>query len=301
MVQIRPTAFLVEGLPEPPPGQEYDGRYRVCTPDYFQTMGIAVLRGRTFTAADKAGAPPVAIINETMARKHWANGDAIGKRFRFLGAPEKDPWIEIVGIVQDVKHDLNVPVTPDYYLPYAQDAWSGMVLVARTTVDPASTASALRQQVWAIDKDQPVFDVKTMEEVRSISVALYSFSSVMLAIFAGVALILACVGIYGVMAFAVTQRTQEIGIRMALGAKGTDVLKLVLKHGMSMALIGVGIGLAGAWGLTRFLSKLLVGVSTTDLFTFSHRDFHVVVCSLVGLLPASTTSDESRSVGGAAL
>ncbi|HEY5446576.1 MAG TPA: FtsX-like permease family protein, partial [Pyrinomonadaceae bacterium] len=280
-------AFLVEGLPEPPPGQEYEGRYRVCTPDYFQTMGIAVLRGRTFTAADKEGAAPVAIINETMARKYWANGDAVGKRFRFLGALEKRPWIEIVGIVQDVKHDLNVPVTPDYYLPYAQDAWSGMVLVARTTVDPASTASALRQQVWAIDKDQPVFDVKTMEELRSISVALYSFSSVMLAIFAGVALILAAVGIYGVMAFAVTQRTQEIGIRMALGAKGTDVLKLVLRHGMSMALLGIGIGLAGAWALTRFLSKLLVGISTTDLLTFSIVTFTLLVAALLACyLPA---------------
>jgi len=222
-----------------------------------------------------------------MARKYWANGDAVGKRFRFLGALEKRPWIEIVGIVQDVKHDLNVPVTPDYYLPYAQDAWSGMVLVARTTVDPASTASALRQQVWAIDKDQPVFDVKTMEELRSISVALYSFSSVMLAIFAGVALILAAVGIYGVMAFAVTQRTQEIGIRMALGAKGTDVLKLVLRHGMSMALLGIGIGLAGAWALTRFLSKLLVGISTTDLLTFSIVTFTLLVAALLACyLPA---------------
>ena len=280
-------AFLVEGLPEPPPGQDYVGRYRVCTPDYFQTMGIAILRGRDFTASDKADTGPVAIINETMARKYWTNGDAVGKRFRFMGAPEKRPWIEIVGIVQDVKHELNIPVEPEYYLPYPQDVWSSMVLVARTTVDPASTASALRQQVWAIDKDQPVFDVKTMDEVRSVSVALYSFSSVMLAIFAGVALILAAVGIYGVMAFAVTQRTQEIGIRMALGAKGIDVLKLVLRNGMSMALIGVGIGLAGAWGLTRFLSKLLVGVSTTDLLTFSIVTFTLLLAAFLACyLPA---------------
>ena len=133
-----------------------------------------------------------------------------------------------------------------------------MIVVARTTVEPGSLAAALRQQVWAIDKDQPVFDVRTMQEVRSISVALYSFSSVMLAIFAGVALLLATVGIYGVMAFAVTQRTQEIGIRMALGARTADVLKLVVKNGMKLAVLGIVIGLAGSWALTRFMDKLLV-------------------------------------------
>ena len=274
--------FLVEGVPEPPAGQEFGGRYRVCSPDYFQTMGISVLKGRAFTAADKAGSPPVVIVNETLAKKHWPNGDALGKRIRFYGPIEKAPWMEVVGIVQDVRHDLNVPITPDFFLPSAQDVWTGMTLVARTRVDPASIAGALRQQVWAIDKDQPVFEVRTMEEVRSISVALYSFSSVTLGIFAGVALLLASIGIYGVMAFAVTQRTQEIGIRMALGARGADVLKLVIRHGMAMALIGVVIGLAGAWGLTRFLKGLLVGTSSTDLMTFSL----VTGCLLIAALLA---------------
>jgi putative ABC transport system permease protein len=280
-------AFLIDGQPEPAAGQENEGRYRVCTPDYFETMGISVLKGRGFTVQDKAGAPPVAIVNETLAKKHWPNGEAIGKRFRFYGPLDKNPWIEVVGIVQDVRHDLNTAITPDFYLPHAQDAWNAMVLVARTQVDPASMSAAVRQQVWAIDKDQPVFDIKTMEEVRSLSVALYSFSSVMLAIFAGVALLLAAVGIYGVMAFAVTQRTQEIGIRMALGAQTPDVLKLVLKHGMSLALIGVGIGLAGAWGLTRFLAKLLVGVTSTDLVTFSVVTFTLLVAAFLACyLPA---------------
>ena len=280
-------SFLVEGVPEPPPGQEFDGRYRVCTPDYFETMGIALLKGRAFTAADKAGNTPVAIVNETMARKYWPNADAVGKRFRFYGPIDKNPWMEIVGIAQDVKHDLNTPMTSDFFLPHAQDSWNGMVLVARTTVDPASTASALRQEVWAIDKDQPVFDLKTMEQVRSLSVALYSFSSVMLAVFAGVALILAAVGIYGVMAFAVTQRTQEIGIRMALGARGVDVLRLVLRNGMALALIGIGLGLAGAWGLTRFLAKLLVGVTATDFLTFSIVTFTLLFAALLACyLPA---------------
>lgn len=260
--------FLVEGVPEPPAGQEFGGRYRACTPEYFQTMGIAVLKGRPFNSQDKIDTTPVVIVNETLAKEHWPNGDAIGKRIRFYGPPDKNPWLEVVGIVQDVKHELNIPVSPEFYLPYAQDPWTAMVLVARTTVEPSSIAGALRQQVWSIDKDQPVFEVKTMEEVRSVSVALYSFSSVTLGIFAGVALLLASIGIYGVMAFAVTQRTQEIGIRIALGAQASNVLLMVIKHGMVMALVGVGIGLLGAWGLTRFLEKLLVGVKTTDLLTF---------------------------------
>jgi len=273
--------FLVEGTPEPSPGHEFVGRYRVCTPDYFKTMGISVLKGRAFTDADKAGSLRVAIVNETMAQTYWPNGDAIGKRFRFYGRLDKSPWMEIVGIINDVRHDLNTPIVPEYYLPHAQDSWSGMVLVARTTVDPSSTATALRQQVWAIDKDQPVFELKTMTEVRSLSVALYSFSSVLLGIFAGVALLLAAVGIYGVLAFAVTQRTQEIGIRMALGARTGDVLRLVLRHGMGMALLGIAIGLAGAWGLTRFISGLLVGVTRTDLLTFSVVTFSLLIAALL--------------------
>src|SRR6185503_17063274 len=182
---------------------------------------------------------------------------------------------------------LNIPVEPEYYLPHAQDSWNAMVLVARTSVEPSSLAGALRQQVWAIDKDQPVFDVKTMYEVRSSSVALYSFSSVMLGIFAGVALVLSAVGIYGVMAFAVTQRTQEIGIRMALGARTEDVLGLVVKHGMKLALIGIVLGLAGSWALTRFIEKLLVGVEATDLLTFSLVSLCLLVAAFIACyLPA---------------
>ena len=270
--------FLIEGAPEPPPGQENDGRYRVCTPDYFQTMGISILTGRGFTEQDKAGAKPVIIVNETLARKYWPGGDALGKRIRFYGPLDKNPWMEIIGVVQDVKHELNLPVTPDYYLPHAQDPWNAMILVARTTVDPASMSAAIRQQVWAIDKDQPVFDVRTMQEVRAISVALYTFGFAMMGIFATVALLLAAIGIYGVMAFAVTQRTHEIGIRMALGARVPDVMKLIFKHGLTMAVIGVAVGVAGAWGITRFMEKLLVGVQPTDLVTFT-----VVSLCLVGV------------------
>jgi putative ABC transport system permease protein len=281
------NSYLVEGVPEPAPGQENEGRYRVSTPDYFHTMGIRVVKGRGFTEQDKAGTPPVVVVNETLARKHWPGEDPVGKRIRFDGPPETNQWFEIVGVVQDVKHELNIPVTPEYYRPHAQDAWNAMVLVAKTSVEPGSLANAIRQQVWAIDKDQPVFDVRTMQEVRSMSVALYSFSSVMLAIFAGVALLLAAIGIYGVMAFAVTQRTQEIGIRMALGARAFDVLNLVVRNGMKLALLGIVIGLAGAWALTRFLKQMLVGVEATDLLTFSVVSICLLLAAFVACyLPA---------------
>ncbi|HET9713188.1 MAG TPA: FtsX-like permease family protein, partial [Pyrinomonadaceae bacterium] len=280
-------AYLIEGAAEPPPGQENIGRYRVATPEYFRTMGMSLLKGRSFTDQDRAGSMPVVIVNETFARKHSPDGNVIGKRIRFYGPPEKTPWMEIIGVVKDVKHELNIPVAPEYYLPHAQDGWNGMVLVARTRVDPASLAAGLREQVWSIDKDQPVFDVRTMEEVRSLSVSMYSFSSVSLAIFAGIALLLATGGIYGVMAFAVSQRTQEIGIRMALGARALDVLKLIVRHGMKLALLGIVIGLAGSWALTRFMKGLLFGVEATDLLTYGVVSLCLLVAALVACyLPA---------------
>jgi putative ABC transport system permease protein len=280
-------AYLVEGEAEPQPGHEEVARYRVATPDYFQTMRIPITRGRGFTEQDKPGAPPVVIVNETMARKHWAGQDAIGKRIRLFGPLERAPWMEIVGVVEDVTHQFNDPVVPEFYLPHAQDAWNAMTLVARTNVDPASLAAALRQQVWAMDKDQPVYDVQSMQEVWSTAASMYTFSSVTLGFFAVVALLLASLGIYGVMAFAVSQRTQEIGIRMALGATTPEVMKLVLKHGLKLALLGVGIGLVGAWGLTRFMKGLLVDVQPTDLLTFTVVSACLFIAALLACyLPA---------------
>jgi putative ABC transport system permease protein len=274
-------AFLVEGLPEPPPGQDFVGRYRVCTPDYFKTMGIAVLKGRAFNEQDKLGSLPVVIVNETLARTYWPNTDPIGKRMRYPGPLDKNPWMQVAGVVQDVKHEMNLPITEDFYVPHAQDGWQSMVIVAKTKVDPATMAAPIRGQVREMDKDQPVFDVHTMGEVRAISLALHRFSSIMLSIFAGVALLLAAIGIYGVMSYAVTQRTQEIGIRMALGARAMDVVKLVVGNGMLLALIGVAVGLAGAFGLTRVLASLLVGVTPTDAITFATVTFGLLLIALV--------------------
>lgn len=280
-------SFLVEGIPEPPPGQEFMGRYRNCTPDYFRTMAIPVLKGRAFTDQDKPASPPVIIVNETMAQRYWPGSGPIGKRVRFNAPLSDAPWMQVVGVVQDVKHDLQTPVTTDYYLPHAQDVWSSMVLVARTKGDPLSVAAEMRQQVWSIDKDQPVFDVQTMEQVRAFSVSLYSFSAGSLGIFAAIALLLAAIGIYGVMSYAVMQRTQEIGIRMALGARAVDVLKLVVRNGMSLALIGVVAGLVGAFAMTRLLQSLLFGVTPTDALTFGVVTFGLLLVALLACyLPA---------------
>ncbi|MEK6281424.1 MAG: ABC transporter permease [Acidobacteriota bacterium] len=280
-------SFLIEGKPEPPPGQDFMGRYRVCTPRYFETMGIPIMKGRAFTEQDRAGAPPVIIVNETLAKRFWPDADAVGNRMRITGPLDQNPWMQIVGVVPDVKHDLSLPITPEYYLPHAQDPWSSMVLIAKTKVEPNVLAANMRQQVWSIDKDQPVFEVRTMEEVRALSVSLHSFSSVSLAIFAGIALLLAAMGIYGVMSYAVTQRTQEIGIRMALGARTADVLRLVVKNGMSLALIGVAAGLAGAYGMTRLLASLLFGISPTDLLTFGSVTLGLLLVALLACyLPA---------------
>ncbi|MEO8434817.1 MAG: ABC transporter permease [Pyrinomonadaceae bacterium] len=279
--------FLIEGMPDPPPGQEFVGRNRACTPDYFHTMGIPVLKGRAFTDQDKPGNPPVVIVNENLAQRFWPNADPIGKRMRIAGPLNEYPWMQVVGVVKDVKHELNLPTSWDYYLPHAQDVWSSMVLVARTRVAPMTLAADIRQQVWAIDKDQPVYRVRTMEDVRAFSVSLYSFSSGSLGVFAGIALLLAAIGIYGVMSYAVTQRTQEIGIRMALGARAADVLKLVIRNGMWLALIGVVTGLAGAYAATRFLASLLFGVTPTDLTTFAAVTLGLLVVALLACyLPA---------------
>jgi putative ABC transport system permease protein len=279
--------FLIEGQPEPAPGRENEGRYRVCSPDYFQTMGISILKGRAFTEQDQAGAQPVIIVNETLARRYWPNGDAIGHRMRFYGPLDKAPWMEVVGIAQDVKHELDLPVTPDFYLPHKQDSWNAMVLVARTTVDPASMTGPIRQQVLAMDKDQPVYGVYTMNEVRAISVTLYTFGFAMMSIFATLALVLAAIGIYGVMAFTVTHRTQEIGIRMAMGARAADVLKLVVKNGMSLAVMGIFAGLAGAFVITRLMASLLFNVSPTDAVTFGLVTTGLLLVALVACyLPA---------------
>jgi predicted permease len=275
------TSFLVEGVPEPPPGQDFDGRWRVCSPHYFRALGMTLLEGRAFTDRDRAGAQPVVIVNETLARKYWPNESAIGKRIRFTGDPARNPWMQVVGVVRDVKHELSLEVTPEYYLPHSQDAWGELVLAARTRGEPTALASAIRGEVLKLDNDQPVSRIRTMEQVSAESVMLQRHSVVALGIFASLALLLAAIGLYGVMSYTVTQRTNEIGIRVALGANPRDVMKLVVRQGMALVLVGVAVGVIASLGLARLIDTLLVDVRPTDPLTFSISGLLLVVVALL--------------------
>jgi putative ABC transport system permease protein len=252
--------FLVEGVPDPPPGQQFDGGYRVCTPDYFKTMGVPILRGREFTEADTADSHRVIIVNQTLAERFWPNGDALGKHIDFANSG----W-EVVGVVGDVKRLLLTPITPDFYLPLAQHTWETMTLVARTRTQPLAMTAAIRSEIQAIDRDQPVFDVKSMAQVADRMVMPFRALGALMSGFGVFALILAATGIYGVMAYAVSQRTREIGVRMALGAERGAILKLlVVRQGMWMTAIGIIIGVVGSFGLAQVLKGMLFGVNANE-------------------------------------
>ena len=258
--------LTIEGRQNDGSGNGPGADYRVISPDYFRVMGTPLSKGREFSESDNAEAPPVGIINEEMARRYWPDEDPIGKRLKI---DQGDPWMEIVGVVADVKHlGLDSQSRTELYVPYFKDPWPFMTIVVRRGPGSAGLANAMRSEVWTVDKDLPVPDIKPMEQLLADSVARRRFNMLLLGLFGAVALVLAAVGIYGVMSYSVTQRTREIGIRMALGAKRSDVLKLVVGQGMTLALIGVGIGLAAAFALTRVLTSLLFAVGATDPATF---------------------------------
>jgi len=232
-------------------------------------MGIPLLQGREFDDRDTGGNPDVVIINQRLAKQHWPNGDAVGRRIK-VGPPEGASWMTVVGVVGNVNHE-GLDSEPDLatYEPHGKRPWSEMIVVVRTSVEPTGLASAVQTNLRAAEKEILIEDVMTMSRRMQDSVAPQRLNLVLLASFAFIALLLAAVGIYGVMAQTVAQRTQEIGIRMALGAQMKDVLALVLRNGMKLALIGVVIGLTGAFWLTRLMTKLLFGVTPTDASTFA--------------------------------
>jgi putative ABC transport system permease protein len=259
--------FIPEGRPLTVE-ENRDAMFSSITGDYFRALQIPLLSGRTFELRDNADAPKVVIINETIAKRHFGSpAEAIGKRLS-IWRDEKF-MREIVGVVGDTKTgSLTVEGGMQIYVPHAQDSENFMGLVIRTAGDPAAFATTLRHEVQALDKDQPVYSVRTMDDVVANSLGTRRVSMQLFTVFAIAALLLAAIGIYGVMAYSVTQRTQEIGIRMALGAQKSDVLRLVVRQGMTLAAIGVVVGLVGALGLTRVISNLLFGVGASDPTTF---------------------------------
>jgi putative ABC transport system permease protein len=282
--------FVVEGRPPLAPGDEPSVETRSIMGDYFHVMEIPFRAGRDFQQQDFVkDAPLVAIANDSLVRQFFPNEDPIGKRVRWARDPQ-DRWRTIVGVVGNVKHfGLDLPETQELYTPYSQiDPWKRwMTFVARTQSDPGNMAAQIKQQVWKVDPQLPVTKVRSMNEVAASSFAARSFNMLLLSIFAGLALVLAAVGIYGVMSYAVTQRTQEIGIRMALGARVPDVLRLIIRAGMTMTLMGVALGLAGAIALTRVMNSLLFGVTPTDKLTFAAVSLILVIVSFLACyLPA---------------
>jgi len=282
--------FVIEHRPPIAPGDEPSLESRSVLGDYFKVMQIPLRAGRDFGPQDiTENAPLVGIANEALVRQYFQNEDPIGKRIGWARDPQIH-WITIVGVVGDVRHfGLDLPELPALYSPYTQiNPWKRwMSIAARTEGNPNAMAQSIKQEIWKVDPQLPVSRVETMDEMTAGSFAARRFNMSLLTLFAGLALVLAAIGIYGVMSYAVTQRTQEIGIRMALGARTSDVLRIVLRNGMTLVLIGIALGLGGAFVLTRLMVTLLFGVTPTDAFTIGLVSMVLIVVALIAcFIPA---------------
>ncbi|HEX8852451.1 MAG TPA: FtsX-like permease family protein, partial [Pyrinomonadaceae bacterium] len=256
----------IEGY-APQANEDTELNTNVVAPGYFATMQIPIIQGRDFTERDIKGSPGAVVVNEEFARRYLAGQDPVGKRIR---TEPEEPWQEIVGVVKTGKYrSLREEPLPFIYIPLGQELQSGMALVARTDGDPQAALAALRAELRALEPQLPLFGVGTLSEQLSSALSTDRMIAVLLSVFGGAAMLLAAVGLYGVMSYAVAQRTHEIGVRMALGAQTRDILRLVVGQGMLLALVGVVLGLCAAYGLTRLLSSLLYGISATDAATFA--------------------------------
>jgi putative ABC transport system permease protein len=261
------SAFAVDGRPAPSSERRPIGLLRAVTPAYFRTMGIPLISGRVFTEADVKSAPPVIIVNQTMARRFFPDSNPIGAR---LIVDTDNRTAEIVGLVGDVKPDkVEGEDWPTIYDPYAQAPVAAMTLVVRTARAPLSVASAVEREVHGLDPDQAVAAIRPMTDLVDEALEGARFNTLLLAVFAAIAFTLAAVGIYGVISYDVTQRIHELGIRLALGAQPADVLRLVVGQGAALAAAGIAVGLAAAFVLTRWMSSMLFGVAATDFNTFA--------------------------------
>jgi putative ABC transport system permease protein len=263
-------AFSIVGDPPLPPGKSPTADYATVSPDYFQMMRIPLLRGRFFSDQDIPSRPKVAIISETLVRRYFPNQDPLGRQMRFGFPPDSNVSREIVGIVGDIRDAaLSRKPGPMMYVPFAQAPLYGAEVVVRSSLSASSVAAGIRQAVRSIDKNLPVTDIEPLNDALGKSISQERFRTFLLGSFSAIALMLAAVGIFGVMSYSASQRTHEIGIRIALGAGRREVLRLILGQGMKLALFGLGIGVVAAFLLTRLMSSLLYGVSATDPVTFA--------------------------------
>jgi len=283
------NGFVIEGRDQGP-GQ--DAQSRQISTGYMETMGVKLRQGRFFGDHDDAQSQPVAVINETMARQFWAGENALGKRFKLGSVDSQNPWVTVVGVVGDVKEmGLEAPTKAEMFFPYQQlprMLWNmPRDLAVRATDDPMSVAAAVRQAVWSVDRNQPVSNIRTMNEILAEEVAQRRIGMTLLTAFAALALALASLGIYGVLSYSVAQRTQEIGVRMALGAGRKDVLRMALADGMRLAAAGVAIGLGASFALTWLMAGLLFGVSANDPLTLGGVALLLITVALMAcFIPA---------------
>ncbi len=284
--------FTIEGRPEVSVRETPIASNHSVSPDYFRLMGIPLKGGRYFTEHDTSDSTKGVIIDENLARRYWPGESPLGKRIKRGTSQSQAPWLTIVGLVNSVRqYGLDSETKPEMYMSYLQTPRSTMSVILKTANKPETVTEAVRQEIWRLDKDQPIYSVRTFDQIVSRSLSARHFSTVLLSLFALVALVLAAVGVYGVIAFSVSQRTREIGIRMALGAQRRSIFGLVLRHGIQLAVMGVVIGLAGAFAATRILSTLLYGVSITDPATFLLVPFLLIVVSaLACYVPARRAS-----------
>ena len=278
----RNDPFSVEGRPLDPSNPSFAG-WQMAGANYFHTLGIPLVQGRDLTLQDMdEAAPVVAVINETMAHRYWPNENPLGRRLT-VGLPRADnPWVTIVGIAKDLPHRaIDSLAEPDWYLSRPLGPQRNQILFVRTAANPAQLATPVRNIVAAIDRNQPVANIKTMSDVVADTVAPRKFNMLLFALFALIAMVLAALGIYGVMAYSVAERTHEVGIRMALGAQQSDLLGLIVRNGLMLTLIGVAIGLAIAFALTRLMTTLLFGVTPTDAITFAGVSAFLILVALI--------------------
>jgi putative ABC transport system permease protein len=257
--------FAIEGRPPDPPNEGPSASYRLTCPGYFKTLGIPMVKGRDFTLADSTTSPEVVIINEATALRYWPDRDPIGQRFKLGSVTSSNPWMTVVGIARNVRHfGLDTEARREIFRPYSQASWPAMAVVVKTAAEPAPMAASVRAALAKVAPDQPVSNIRTMEQVVAQSVGSRRFPMLLLGLFSAVALVLAAIGVYGVVNYVVSQRLREMGIRMALGARAWQVTRLVLER--SLLPIGAGIvaGIAGSLAASRLLSALLFDVAPGD-------------------------------------